>query len=60
VPFLVTLRRILYQQTLNAPHQLLEMTSDASPFAFASFAADFIFLLKLNSEDVLKLHTNLR
>ncbi len=35
------------------------MTSDASPFAFASFAADFIFLLKLNSEDV-KLHTKLR
>lgn len=46
--------------TLYVPHQLLEMTSDASPFAFGSFAADFIFLLKLNSEDVVKLHTKLR
>lgn len=45
--------------TLNVPHQLLEMTSDASPFAFASFAVAFLFLLKLNSEDVVKLHTEL-
>lgn len=46
--------------TLNAPHQVLEMTSDASPFALASFAAAFLFLLKLNREDVVKLHTKLR
>ncbi len=53
-------KQIAVCTTLTAPHQLLEMTSVASPFAIASFAAAFLFLLKLNSEDVVKLHTKLK